>query len=298
MNGNRQLGALFLGPQTLTVNVSPPGAGTVLASGISCPGDCTETYNPYSTQTVTASAAAGFVIGGWTGCDSAAGATCTVTMGGARTVTAQFQQVFTLTASVSPAGGGSIAGPGIACPGDCSDIFVAGTSHTFTAAAAAGFLFSSWTGCDAPSGASCAMTMNAAKSLVANFSPPPPPPPPPAPFTVSLNGSAYSTGQTFVLTVALDPAISGPGPVDAYVTIDIPGGQTFSIVLPVGANRLVPGVVPIAAGFTPFAVTAPLITAPLVGIPAGTYTVQARLTQPGTSTVIGSASTVTFSFTP
>jgi hypothetical protein len=40
---------------------------------------------------------------------------------------------------------------------------------TLTATASAGSVFGSWTGCDAPSGSSCTMTMSSAKSVTANF---------------------------------------------------------------------------------------------------------------------------------
>jgi hypothetical protein len=159
-------------------------------------------------------------------------------------------------------------------------------------------VFSSWTGCDTPAGNVCTMAMNGNKDLVANFATPPPPPPPPAPFTVALNGSSFSTGQTLIATVTLDPAISGPAPVDAYITIQTPGGQVFSVLLPIGANLIVPGTVPIATNFAPFAVSAPVITTPLGGIPPGTYTFQTMLTQPGTMTPVGSPGSASFTFTP
>jgi hypothetical protein len=99
-------------------------------------------------------------------------------------------------------------------------------------------------------------------------------------------------------TVSLIPALAGPGPVDAYIVVDIPGGVTFSLQLPIGANRFVPGQVPIARGFTPFAFSAPVLNVPLAGIPPGTYTFRTFLTQPGTLNVIGSPGTASFTFTP
>lgn len=79
-------------PVVLTVNKSglAGGLGTVASSpqGISCGSDCAE---PYAIDTVvTLTASPGALHTGWSGCDSVSGATCTVTMGSARSVTATF----------------------------------------------------------------------------------------------------------------------------------------------------------------------------------------------------------------
>src|SRR5882672_6055843 len=59
---------------------------------------CSESYDSSSTVTLTATPAAGSTVAGWFGCDTVSGATCTVTMNSARTVTATFTvQKFTLT---------------------------------------------------------------------------------------------------------------------------------------------------------------------------------------------------------
>jgi hypothetical protein len=44
-----------------------------------------------------------------------------------------------------------------------------GTSLTLTAAAATGYRFSGWTGCDSVSGSTCTMSMSASKSVTANY---------------------------------------------------------------------------------------------------------------------------------
>ena len=68
----------------------PQRAGSVTSSppGISCGTDCSEAYAIDTVVTLTASLARCFT--GWSGCDSVSGATCTVTMGSARSVTATF----------------------------------------------------------------------------------------------------------------------------------------------------------------------------------------------------------------
>ena len=81
----------------------------------------------------------------------------------------QFSIGVTLTVSVNPTDGGSVTGSGIDCPGDCSDAYNTGAGVTLTATPAEGYEFSSWTGCDSPSGNVCSMTMDTNKSVTASF---------------------------------------------------------------------------------------------------------------------------------
>jgi len=78
---------------------------------------------------------------------------------------------FTLNVNTSPSAGGTVTGTGINCPGDCSETCDSGTNDNLTANANSGYTLSNWTGCDAPSGNLCTMTMNSNKSVTANFSP-------------------------------------------------------------------------------------------------------------------------------
>ncbi len=163
----------------LTTAVNPSGGGNISGAGISCGSDCSETFNSGTGVTLTASANPGYQFSSWTGCDTPSGNSCSVTMTSAKSVTANFTQqqptTYTLTTAVSPSpwtippGGGSISGQGISCGNDCSETFNSGTSVTLTASANPGYQFSSWTGCDTPSGNSCSLTMNGNKTLSANF---------------------------------------------------------------------------------------------------------------------------------
>jgi alpha-tubulin suppressor-like RCC1 family protein len=80
----------------LGVSKTGIGTGTVTSSpaGITCGSDCSEPYVIGTTVTLTASPALGSVfLNGWSGCDAVSGLTgetCRVTMGAARTVTANF----------------------------------------------------------------------------------------------------------------------------------------------------------------------------------------------------------------
>src|SRR5437879_13749435 len=84
---------------TLTVNRAGTGSGTATSSDglISCPSTCTATYDGGISVTLTRSEERRAGINGWSGCDTVSGATCTVTMTAAKSVTATFTaQRFTL----------------------------------------------------------------------------------------------------------------------------------------------------------------------------------------------------------
>jgi hypothetical protein len=76
----------------LTVNKTGLGSGngtvTSSPSGVNCGTDCSESYAIGTVVTLTGSPAA--LVTGWSGCDTVSGATCTVTMSSAKSVTASF----------------------------------------------------------------------------------------------------------------------------------------------------------------------------------------------------------------
>jgi hypothetical protein len=80
---------------TLSVNKSGTGTGTVTSSpsGIACGATCLASFNSGSTVTLTAAPDVNSTLGGWSGCDSASGMSCTVTMSASRAVTATFTLV-------------------------------------------------------------------------------------------------------------------------------------------------------------------------------------------------------------
>ncbi len=163
-------------PQTLTLTVGKTGAGggTVTSSpaGITCGADCSEPYTSGTMVTLTPTAATGAVFGGWSGCTSVSGTTCSVNMNAAKSVTATFNlQTFTLTVSKAGAGSGTVASNpvGISCGADCSESYASGTLVTLTPTAATGAVFGSWSGCTSVSGTTCTVSMNAAKSVTATF---------------------------------------------------------------------------------------------------------------------------------
>jgi uncharacterized repeat protein (TIGR01451 family) len=77
----------------------------------------------------------------------------------------------TLTVTKSGTGSGTVtsAPAGINCGGTCSSTYSSGTSVTLTAVANVGSIFTSWSGCDSTSGATCTVTMNANRTVTATF---------------------------------------------------------------------------------------------------------------------------------
>jgi hypothetical protein len=96
MSATRTVTAIFMLQRfTLTVSETGIGKGTVTSSpaGINCGTACSSDYVINTAVTLTATPEMTSIFNGWTGCDSVSGATCTVTMGSARSVTASFTGV-------------------------------------------------------------------------------------------------------------------------------------------------------------------------------------------------------------
>jgi alpha-tubulin suppressor-like RCC1 family protein len=175
MANARSVNAIFpLKRVTLTASKTGAGNGTVTSSpaGINCGTACASDVVINTTVTLTAAPGADSLFSGWTGCDSVSGATCTVTMANARSVNANFMlKLFTMTVSKSGTGSGTVTSSpaGITCGTACANDFVVNTTVTLTAAPGADSLFSSWTGCDSVSGATCTVTVASARSVNAVF---------------------------------------------------------------------------------------------------------------------------------
>jgi hypothetical protein len=172
--------------QNYTLTAQKAGAGasasTVTGGGISCGATCSASYPSGTTVTLTATAGYGYSFSRWDGCDSPSGNSCTMTMNGSKQVTATFLMVVEVcppstplchTLTVQKAGAGAsasaVTGGGIDCGAICSAAFAGGVNVTLTAKAGLGYGFSRWEGCDAPSGATCVMTMGVNKTVTATF---------------------------------------------------------------------------------------------------------------------------------
>ncbi len=162
----------------LIVQVTGDGRVTSTPPGIDCGIDCSEGYPRNATgapQVVTlhATPAAGQQLEAWGDACSGVG-DCSVTMSADRTVTARFGPVpapppqASLTVAISA--GGSVSGPGIACPGDCVESYPAGTTVPLSPAVQPEFAFAGWQGACSGAG-TCAPAVSGATFVKSEFAP-------------------------------------------------------------------------------------------------------------------------------
>ncbi len=174
MDAAKVVTARFVYP--VSVSLSGSGGGQVASApaGINCGSACSATFDGGTQVTLTATPDATSSFGGWTGVDSAAGNTATVNLNAARAVTAVFaRNTFTLSVTRSGAGTGSVASSpvGISCGATCSATFNQGTAVTLVASPTGASTFTGWSGSGCTGTGTCVVTMDAARSVDANFGP-------------------------------------------------------------------------------------------------------------------------------
>lgn len=103
MDGNKLVSATFestsSGVYQLNILSNNPGSSIInYYPGGSCPSLCSHLYATNSVVTLAPTMAADSLFTGWSGCDSVSGTTCTVTMTGAKTVTASYKGIQAVTA--------------------------------------------------------------------------------------------------------------------------------------------------------------------------------------------------------
>lgn len=161
------------------LSVSTSVGGKVTGPGIDCPSDCTQNFSTFplaQVATLTAEPSPGFSFAGWSGACTVTAPSCVVFMSDNRSVSATFTpSISSATLDVTVAGGGTVNGPGIACPGDCSQGYalLQGQPNpvvTLTATPASGFKLA-WLGSCAGSASTCTLTMSQDRSVEANFVP-------------------------------------------------------------------------------------------------------------------------------
>ena len=87
------------------------------------------------------------------------------------TVTVEASPTFTLTVAATGSGSGQVTGPGIACPGDCTESYPVDTEVVLHAAADPGSVFTGWGG-DCTGAGDCSVTMSSNRSVTATFAMP------------------------------------------------------------------------------------------------------------------------------
>jgi len=166
----------------VTVELLGGGQGHVTAPRIDCRPDCVQDLDFYFETEgqrfadLTATADPGSIFAGWGGVCAGAASTCAIGAFEDKTmaVTARFERLSVfgtagLTVAVAGSGAGSIAGPGITCPGDCSQSYIRGAKVTLTATPAAGSRFAGWSGACSETAPKCTLTMAAGRKTTATF---------------------------------------------------------------------------------------------------------------------------------
>ena len=163
---------------TLNVAKTGIGVGTITSSpaGIICGATCSKAFPAGTVVKLTATPSAGSVFAGWSGGYCAGTVpTCTVTMNGARKVTAAFNRstaTYLLRVAKAGTGAGTVTSnpTGISCGATCSKTFPVSTVVTLTATSTAGSTFAGWSGgyC-AGTALTCKVTMGGARNVTATF---------------------------------------------------------------------------------------------------------------------------------
>jgi hypothetical protein len=185
-------GKAIINPQTLTFtkSASGNGKGTVKATGLTCEADCTSTKAAYyggvtepkpkapALVVLKQAPAFGSTFSGWSGCDEEKEGNCLVSMGSAKSVSAQFNLLPTKALTINQSGNGTVSSKpkGLKCAAACSataGAFPEGTVVTLSAKPGVGATFTGWTvGAGTCTGTTtpCQVTLSEAKSLTAAFS--------------------------------------------------------------------------------------------------------------------------------
>lgn len=177
MTSAQSVGASFSLEPVLSVSVTGNGKVTSNPAGIDCGSACTQAYAPGTSVTLTAAANADSVLSSWTGaCSGTGGPTCTITLDAARTVGVSFTLkpvTFLLTVSLAGSGTGRVTSTpaGIDCGSTCSSAYASGASIVLSAVPTASAAFTGWSGACSGSGSTCSVTLNAAASVTATFTP-------------------------------------------------------------------------------------------------------------------------------
>ena len=157
---------------SVTVVKAGAGSGTVVSTaplGLNCGANCTASFTQGTAVTLQAVANAGSIFAGWSLATCPGVGNCTFTLSNNTTINATFALAYNLT--VVRVGSGTVtqSPTGVACGLNCQS-YAAGTPVTLTAAPAAGFVFTSWSGGGCSGNAfNCTVTVAAPTNVTATF---------------------------------------------------------------------------------------------------------------------------------
>ncbi|GBU23388.1 hypothetical protein R80B4_03305 [Fibrobacteres bacterium R8-0-B4] len=200
----------------LITAASPENGGIVTRSPNGGSDQQTGTYNAGTTVRVTAENKPGYTFIRWSGAYTAETQSVAITMNESNTLVALFKpSVCTLTVNANPTEGGAVFINNTAKAGTMRIDF--GTTVEARAVAAAGYTFTGWSGGSTSADAALAITMNASKTLTANFK----------------KSGATQTPAAYTVTVSsAGTGSTGGGNYTAGTTVSIfagtaPSGYTF-----------------------------------------------------------------------
>ena len=153
MDNNKSVTAHFQAQYTLNASVSPIGSGTI--------DPATGTYDSGTRVTLTAEPASGYRFDRWSGDATGTSSSVIITMDDDKSVTARFQAQYTLSASVSPIGSGTIS--------PTTGTYDSGTRVTIVATPAEGYIFNRWGGDATGTSSSVTITVSSYVEIIAYF---------------------------------------------------------------------------------------------------------------------------------
>jgi Divergent InlB B-repeat domain len=170
-----QMAAANVGVSSVTVTRSGTGSGTVTGGKINCGGTCTTPLALGTVVTLTAKASSNSTFTAWSGDCIGTQPTCTFTVTAENNVTANFDLA---PAAGGGGGGGGAAsfkisisknGNGTVTTDPATQSFASGSVVTLTVTPGAGQPWVGWGGACAGTSPTCTLTMDANKSVTANF---------------------------------------------------------------------------------------------------------------------------------
>ncbi len=171
-----QVTARFDTRAPLAVTLAGNGSGHVgsVPLGIDCGTDCDEIYDIGTQVILTATEAPGSMFTGWTGACSHTSDRCYVTVDFAKSVTATFTQVSTVTVTRDGTAYTYVVSDpaGISCTGaSCSERFPTGSTVTLNAIDVIDSVFDRWGGDCTGQGNPCVLPLDGDKSVTVKFLP-------------------------------------------------------------------------------------------------------------------------------